>query len=58
MPESEPQGSLFSWAEFMAAEPVKPRCRKRRLQPATLSMFEWALSLEQEREAKVACAER
>ncbi len=45
----EPQQSLFSWAEFMAAEPVKPKGRKRKPQPATLSMFEWAL--EQEREA-------
>ena len=47
---SEPQQSLFSWAEFMAVEPVKPRGRGRKPQPATLSMFEWALSLEQERE--------
>ena len=44
----EPQQSLFSWAEFMAEEPVKPRGRKSKPQPATLSMFEWAM--EQERE--------
>ena len=44
----EPQQSLFSWAEFMAEEPVKPKGRKT--QPATLSMFEWAMSMEQERE--------
>ena len=43
----EPQQSLFSWAEFMA-EPVKPKGRKRKSLPTTLSMFEWAL--EQERE--------
>ena len=47
----KPQQSLFSWAEFMAEEPVKPKGRKSKPQPATLSMFEWALSLEQEREA-------
>ena len=49
----EPQQSLFSWAEFMAEEPVKPKGRKSKPQPATLSMFEWALSLEQEREAEM-----
>ena len=49
----KPQQSLFSWAEFMAEEPVKPKGRKSKPQPATLSMFEWALSLEQEREAEM-----
>ena len=48
----EPQRSLFSWAEFMAEEPVKPKRRSRKPQPATLSMFEWALTLEQQREAE------
>ena len=47
----EPQQTLFSWAEFMT-EPVKPKGRSRKPQPATLSMFEWALTLEQEREAE------
>ena len=46
----EPQQSLFSWAEFMAEEPVKPRGRSRKPQPATLSMFEWALEQEREEE--------
>ena len=46
----EPQQSLFSWAEFMAEEPVKPKGRKQKPQPATLSMFEWAMSMEQEKE--------
>ena len=41
---------LFSWAEFMAGEPVKPEGRSRKAQPATLSMFEWAMTLEQQRE--------
>ena len=46
----EPQQTLFSWAEFMAEEPVKPKSRKRKAQPATLSMFEWALEQETEEE--------
>ena len=44
------QQSLFSWAEFMAEEPLKPKGRKSKPQPASLSMFEWAMSREQERE--------
>ena len=44
----EPQQTLFSWAEFMAEEPVKPRGRK--VQAPSLSLFEWAV--EQEREAE------
>ena len=47
----EPQQSLFSWAEFMAEEPVKPKRRNGKPQPASMSMFEWALSMEQEKEA-------
>ena len=46
----EPQQSLFSRAEFMAEEPVKPKGRSRKPQPATASLFEWALTVEQERE--------
>ena len=49
---SEPQQSLFSWAEFMTEEPVKPKRRKQKPQPATLSMFEWVFSLEEERKAE------
>ena len=49
-------GSLFSWAQFMAEEPVKPRGSKP--QPASLSMFEWAMSMEQEREEEAVGAER
>ena len=40
----EPQQSLFSWAEFMAEEPVKPRGRKSK--PQAPSLFEWALERE------------
>ena len=43
----EPQQSLFSWAEFMA-ESVKPKRRNGKPQPASLSMFEWALEQEKE----------
>ncbi len=46
----EPQQSLFSWAEFMAEEPVKPKRRNGKPQPATLSMFEWAMEQEREEE--------
>ena len=44
-----PQRSLFSWAEFMAEEPVKPKGRTGKSHPATASLFEWALSREEER---------
>ena len=46
----EPQQSLFSWAEFMAEEPAKPKGRSRKAKPAPPSLFDWALTLEQERE--------
>ena len=48
--EDPPPPSLFSWAEFMAEEPVKTNGRKGKPQPATLSMFEWAMTQEQQRE--------
>ncbi len=56
--EPEPQQTLFSWAEFMAEEPAKPKRSNGKAQPATLSMFEWALTYEQEREAEPVGAER
>ena len=49
----EPQQSLFSWAEFMAEEPPKAKTLGRRPPPATASLFEWALSLEQGREEEL-----
>ena len=49
---AEGQQSLFSWAEFMAEEPVKPRGRNGKAKPAAASLFEWALNAEQEREAE------
>ena len=47
--DEEPQQSLFSWAEFMA-EPATPKRRNGKPQPASLSMFEWALEQEREKE--------
>ena len=47
---AEGQQSLFSWAEFMADEPVKPRGRGRKPQPAAASLFDWALEREREEE--------
>ena len=44
----EPQKALFSWAEFMTEEPVKPKGRSRKPQPASASLFAWALSFEKE----------
>ncbi len=49
----ETQQSMFSWAEFMAEEPPKPSRRNGKPQPASLSLFEWALSLEEEREEEM-----
>ena len=43
----EPQQSLFSWAEFMAEEPVVKR-RNGKPKPQSPSLFEWAFSSEQE----------
>ncbi len=45
--DPEPQQSTFSWAEFMV-EPVKPKRRNGKPQPASMSMFEWALERERE----------
>ena len=46
----EPQRTLFSWAEFMAEEPEQPRRRSRKPEPASISLFEWALEREREGE--------
>ncbi len=46
---TEPQRSLFSWAEFLADTPEEPLPpRGRRDEAPTLSLFEWALEREQE----------
>ncbi len=52
----EPQRSLFSWAEFLAEKPAEPR-RRRRKPPASLPLFELAVSLEQEGQRELVGAE-
>ena len=47
----EVQPSLFSCAEFLALE--QGRWRRRKPKPASASLFEWAFSLEQERETEL-----
>ena len=47
---AEGQQSLFSWAEFLAEEPVKPKGRNGKAKPAAASLFEWALEKEMEKE--------
>ena len=48
----EGQQSLFSWAEFLAEEPAQPQGRNGKAKPSSLSLFEWALGNEREREKK------
>ncbi len=50
--------TLFSWAEFMTEGPVRPKSRSRKPQPASLSMFEWALGMERERDVEPVSAGR
>ena len=54
----EGQQLLFSWTEFMAEEPMKPWGCSCNPQPATLSPFEWALSVEHEWEGELVGAGR
>ena len=49
----ETQQSLFSWAEFMAEEPAKPKGRSRKAKPAPPSLFDWAMDMEKEREEEL-----
>ena len=44
----EPQRSLLSWPEFMAEETVKQKLSRSKPQPASISLFDWALTLEQQ----------
>ena len=53
----ETQQSMFSWAEFLAEEPQR-QDRRGNKGAASLSLFEWALELEQEREENMAGAGR
>ena len=54
----EPRRSRFSWVEFIAEEPVKPQGRNCNPQPASAPLFEWALSVDREREAELVGAGR
>ena len=54
----ETHQSLFSWAEFMTEELVKPKARSRKPKGSSPSLFDWALSLEQEREEELVGAGR
>ena len=56
--DPEAQQSLFSRTELIAEEPVKPKRRSSKPQPATLSMFEWAMTQEQQREEEPVGAKR
>ena len=55
---AEGQQSLFSWAQFMAEDLVKPKARSRKPKGSSPSLFDWALSLEQAREEELVGAGR
>ena len=52
----EPQQSLFSWAEFMAEEPVKPKGRGRKPQPqprpCSIGRWKWSRKERRSRSAR------
>ena len=54
----EPEQAVLTWAELFAQVPVKRNGRRKPPQPASLSLFEWALSVEQEREEELVGADR
>ena len=43
--------TLFSWAEFMAEPTAKPKARAQNAHPS-LSLFEWAISIEEEQKVE------
>ena len=45
---AEPEQEVLTWAELFAEVPAKRNGRRRRSQPASLSLFEWAVSVEEE----------
>ena len=53
-----PEQAVLTWAELFAEAPVKRNGRRKQPQPASLSLFEWALSVEQEREEELVGAGR
>ncbi len=46
----EPQQAVLTWAELFAEAPVKRNGRRKQPQPASLSLFEWAVQVEEEQE--------
>ena len=48
----EPKQTQFSWGEFLAEVPLKPKARNRKSKLVSASLFEWTLSFEQKREAE------
>ena len=46
--QQEQQQSLFSWTEFLADQPERPKPRGRNPRPSGPSLFDWALEREQE----------
>ncbi len=53
-----PEQAVLTWAELFAQVPAKRNGRRKQPQPASLSLFEWALSVEQEREEELVGADR
>ena len=43
----EPQQTLFTWAEFVAEQPESRKRRGGKAQPASQSLFEWAIERQQ-----------
>ena len=56
--EEAAEQSVLTWAELFAEEPVKPNRRRKRPQPASLSLFEWVVNAEEEREEELVGADR
>ena len=44
----EPEQAVLTWAELFAQVPVKRNGRRKPPQPASLSLFEWAVQVEEE----------
>ena len=49
---------MFSWAECMAEEPVRPKGRGLKPQYVVASLFDWALTFVQGRESELVGAGR
>ena len=51
---SPQQQELFSWAEFLSAEPTPTKNRRRKQVEPSTSLFEWAMEREQQAELAAA----